>query len=306
MRMNKQPHTDTNTDESKALASKVLERIAGENVVPRARWHFLLHNSVLWSLWVGSIVIGAMAVAASIFTVANFQWGFYQATHDTLFEFVVESLPYLWIVALGLFTFVAYQNVRHTKRGYRYPLWIIVGLNITGSCFGGMFLYAVGGGQFVDETIGEHIPLHQPFMAVERGRWMQPERGLIAGEVVIINEEEGTLVLRSFDGDEWQVETTSLHEPDWDALNDFTQVRIVGVPVLESGMHLLHACFVLPWKVHGRMGGGPPPPKEGVRSIVMHFIEHERNEMAERSNECKDVRLYDTLQESRQIPVINY
>jgi hypothetical protein len=293
-------HTTQHKQEEHAdLAAKVFGRIKDEKIAPRSRWHFVLHNYTLWALWGVSIIVGALAVAANIFVFANFGWQLYAATHNSFMGFVLDYLPYLWLVTLCIFVFIAYENMRHTKRGYRYPLWVIVAVSILASGFGGVMLYTAGVGQFVDSTIGKRIPLHRPFVMIKTEHWVSPERGLLAGEVVNADETSDIFVLRTFEGVEWTIETSSLMEPDWRALNEFSEVRVIGVPLVAMGTERFHACFVLPWELHGRMmqPAGPRP-----HQLVTHIgtsSPNERKVIGMRSSTCKDVRLYDAIHQLR-------
>jgi hypothetical protein len=302
--MKKQKNTEENTTN---FAKEVLERIEKEQVTPKARWQFLVKNYGLWVLWGMSVLVGAGAVAATIFVFANAGWQFYSATHDSLFEFIIDSLPYLWGAVLGVFIFAAYENVRHTKRGYRYPLFAIILFSIIASALGGVVLYAAGFGDVFDEQIGKRIPLHRPIMMQQQKKWVNAERGVLAGEVDDVDANKLMFIIETFDDKEWEVDGSDLNEKDWEALSRFRLVRVIGVPVKE-GEEIFHACFVFPWEIFGRreraagpnrdqpltldrLRGRSPFPPKGIL---------ERKSESERSSECGGVRSYETLQALRK------
>ena len=275
-------------DEKKTnLSLKVLDRIEESQVTPTPKWHFLLQNNVFWGAWVVSVLIGAASIAATLFTFSNAGWALYTATHNSLLELIVEVLPYLWVLVLVAVVAIAYYNVRHTQRGYRYPLWAIIGASITASLVGGIVLHGFGLGQDIDERAGKHIPLYRPALAQQQELWNNPTRGLLAGEVSSVTDD-GNFVLTTFDDEEWTVDGEDLREHDLEALEGGT-VRVVGLPTRAEGK-VLHACFVIPWEVHGGREHKPMPVKRIAAEV------RERNIRGERSNECKGVRPYDTLQ----------
>jgi hypothetical protein len=253
----------------KDLAFKVLERIDQEHVAPRPRWQYTLRNVAFWCLWVLSILLGAAAVAATIFVIENAGWELSPATHESFPLFVLGSLPYLWLGTLALMLVLGYENFRHTKWGYRTPLVGIMGLSILASFGAGVLLYQVGIGQAVDEGLGNRLPFHHSAMSRQRVVWMSPDRGLLAGEVMSIADDASRFQLHAYDGTVWNVSADLLTQGEREILSRFKDVRVVGrfiASTNESGKPelLFEACLVLPWEIHGRAAFLPGPERQGA------------------------------------------
>lgn len=183
--------------EKNGIASSVLSRITAEGVVPTPRSHFLLREGVIWSLGGVSVILGALGVAAILFTARYSEWEYYDATHDTFVTFLVDIMPYTWIFALILFAVLAYESVRHTKHGYRYQVPLLVLGAVGASAALGSVVFALGAGPFIDKQIGSYIPLHNTLRDTQIGFWNQPERGIISGVVTEISPLQDEFTLRS-------------------------------------------------------------------------------------------------------------
>lgn len=183
--------------EGSDIASSVLSRIKKEGVTPTPRSHFLLREGVVWSLGGVSVLLGALGAAAIIFTARYSEWQYYDATHDNFFTFLADIMPYTWIFGLILFAIIAYESVRHTKRGYRYQLPVLVIGSVGASIVLGSVVYAFGAGPYIDRQVGSYIPLHQSLRDTKLAMWNQPERGIISGIVTDISLEEDEFTLQS-------------------------------------------------------------------------------------------------------------
>ncbi len=285
--------------QNKNLANKVLERIDQEHVAPRPRWQFATRNIAFWVLWVFSILLGAGAVAATIFVIANAGWEYSPATHEFFPGFVFGSLPYLWISVLAVMIILGYENFRHTKWGYRTPLIGIVGISVVGSLLAGLLLYQFGIGQAVDEQIGGRLPFHHSVMSKQRITWMSPDRGLLAGEVMSVTQDASAMSLRGYDGKMWNVSLDLLTPPEREILLRFKDVRVIGRFVEtrnasgEKEMQF-QACLVLPWEIHGRAMFLPGPERPVPFQVALPSVD-ETILMERRSTECEGVRPYQVM-----------
>lgn len=274
---------------TESVSKRVLEAIEEKKITPTARWKFLLRRSVLWGTGALAVIVGAVAVAAALYSLEHSGFRYYAVTHTSLASFLISTLPYVWIIALAAFSWIAYYNIRHTEGGYRYPFAIIISLSVLGSVGLGTLLYADGLGRVIDERAGNFAPFYTPTVMVQKELWHHPEDGRLAGEVVSFSEEEGVLVVRTFDGILWRVLTEDLREPDIEALKAFEAVRVVGVPTTSA--ETLHACFILPWEFIDM------PPHPEPRKLFEEFLESKGERMSEfeRSSECKGVRPYQAI-----------
>jgi hypothetical protein len=270
------------------LAKRVLGRITDEHLAPRPRWEFLLKNYAFWGLGALAVIFGALAVAATIFEIQNVDWRLSGATHANLLSFFFATAPFIWVLALSLFTFVGYLYVRRTTHGYRYPLTVITLGAVLLSLALGSGLYAIGFGGNVEEFIGDHPPFYRPILVEERSWWLAPKKGLLGGEVEKVAPDAASFVLRDFSGQEWNVDTDDLRNRDLAAIARGGTVRVIGAPATSTNS-TFHACFVFPWTMQGVPQHGPIPPPLAFVSTTSGKGEDDRSE------ECKGIRPYQQL-----------
>jgi len=279
--MNNQPR---NPEDS--LTKRVLEQIEGERVAPRPRWEFVLENWFFWTLGGVAVALGAFAAAAALFEIANAGWAFYAKTHPDLLTFFIQAAPFLWLIALAVFIFVGYTNIRRTKRGYRYPFWIIACGAVLTSIVLGTALFAAGFGQEIDEAIGDHPPFYRPVVVEEHSWWENPSRGLLGGMVVAVSGANDSFTLQDFNGSSWTIDASELSTTSLAAVERGGQVRVIGVPDPDA-TSTLEACYVFAWQTYGAHNPAPPPAPFAVIPPPNETIAP-----ATRSDECKGIRPY--------------
>jgi hypothetical protein len=177
------------------LKDALFKRIESEQVCPKSRFFFLCRECSVWLFWVLSVVVGAMAVAVSLFVVMNRQYAFYEATHDNWLTFMVEALPYLWFLVFGLMAYFATFNIRHTVRGYRYPAWLIVGSSVAMSVVVGVLLQTSDLGHVVDNALGTHMKMYMSQEKMEQKLWQAPAEGRLLGQRVFEDTVPSTTVV---------------------------------------------------------------------------------------------------------------
>lgn len=277
-----------NTNPHDAFAKKILDRIEGEHLAPRPRWEFEARNAAFWSLGALAVLLGALASAALLFEIANAGWLYSAATHANFALFLLQVAPFLWFLVLALFTGLGYANIRHTKRGYRYSITLILLGAVLMSMTLGTALFLGGFGEEIEEAIGDHPPFYRPIMATERSFWQDPADGLIAGTVTSVAADLSSFVLQDFTGRSWIIDTEDLDQNGLAAAARGGEVRVVTVP--STGTSTLHACFVIPWQKYGESHAMPLP-----RPLASFATTSEINRYPARSEICKGIRPYASL-----------
>lgn len=278
-------------DTSEDLAHKVLDRIEEEHVVPRPKWQFTVKDRLFWVFWILSIVLGSLLAAALVFSFVNSGWEYRVLTHKNIFGFVWQVLPLIWIIALLGALLLAHENLRHTSRGYRFPLVSIVGLSLLVTVIGGFLFYVAGAGRVVDEQVGGRIPSYRPVLKRQQQMWSQPEQGLLAGKVLEFDQEQALLRLRGFDGNLYLINTQDLAEDSNDVLVERESVRVIGVfakPNDGPEKPYFRPCYVFPWDA-----------KEKSRNVLQVKCDPERIIEEPRSIECKGLIPYEILKTLR-------
>lgn len=231
----------------KPLRDSLLERIESEKVCPYSRLFFQCREFLMWSLWLLSVVVGAFAIAVTMFVVVHGHYAFYEATHENFLTFMVEALPYLWIVTFVVMVYVAVYNIRHTKRGYRYPLWVIMASSVMFSLAGGSLLQLFGFGYEIDEQLGKYADFYTSQGKFEQRLWQNPSDGRLVGKQIYSTlSPTTTVILVDVGGQSWTMNTSELPQSDVDMLASQETVRVLGKPIDED-MRLFHACGVFPW-----------------------------------------------------------
>ncbi len=191
----------------KEFDQKLVEKIKEEKIAPKPRWHFLLKNNVVWAIGALSLLIGAAAVSVMIYLLKYNGWELQEQTHKSLLEFFLLTLPYFWIIFLGIFIFILYYNLKHTKKGYRYPVWFIAVSGILSSIILGSIFYLLGVGQKIDNVLGERAPLYETVINRQIFFWFNPEEGRLAG-IVASEVADGNFYIVDPEGNTWQISSS--------------------------------------------------------------------------------------------------
>ncbi len=192
--------------------SKLLEKIKEEKINPTPRWQFLLKDYVIWILGALLLLIGSLSFSVLIYLFKNNDWDVYEKLSGNFLQFILLTLPYFWILFLALFVFILDYNIRHTRRGYKYPLTIIVLASVFSSAFLGFLFYGLGFGEQLDYVLGRQMPFYEKFMNPRIGMWENPRDGRISGVVVEKIEPEIFRMMNRMQ-EEWIIDLSEANLP---------------------------------------------------------------------------------------------
>jgi len=233
------------------LGDKVLRKIKEEKIRPRPRWQFLLEEYIIWLFFFASLILGALAFCVTLHIFSANDWDLYRYLHTSLVGHILISIPYLWIVFLSIFIWVAYYNFKYTKSGYRRETYLIVGLSVVGSLLLGAFLNTLGTGEKIEDAVAASVPIYEKITccANRKDIWVQPANGLLAGSIIAVIDSRN-FELKDFFGTNWRVQEdddTLEYAPLEFKANE--KVKIIGE---KEPNFVFWAREVRPWKKSGQ------------------------------------------------------
>lgn len=191
------------------LSKKIIEEIDTRKIEPIPKWHFMLRRSVFWSLAVISVILGAIAVAVTIFIFFDHDWSVFGLLEHSFLEDVLLTIPYLWLVFFGLFIAVSNYSFRHTKTGYKYKTaWVALAILCLSIFFGAM-LNMLDAGDYVNHFLLNNVPAYDRLVYTREDVWTRADRGLLAGEVMKI-VDSNHFVLNDLKNHEWNIDTSKV------------------------------------------------------------------------------------------------
>lgn len=214
------------------ISEKVIEEIKEKNVSLKPKWQFLIRDYIVWVLGFISLIIGSISFATILYMLRNNDWDIYSHISDNLFGFIILTLPYFWLIFLGVFILSAYYNFRHTKKGYKFPLSKIIFFSIFANIFVGSFFYNMGIGQAIDNMVERELPFYSKLINQRKGIWEHHDEGLLAG--IVMEVSGNTAVIRDVEGDFWYVSDFSTSTPQIFRIKQGDMIRILGVKIDEE------------------------------------------------------------------------
>lgn len=190
--------------EKRLSEQELFRKIKEEGINPRPKWVFDARNYLIWASIVVFILLEGMAVSVIVYILRYSEWGVYRQATDSWGEFFLLFLPVFWLVVTAAAIFIVFYNLRHTKKGYRYPAYVFITTTIfLGAVLGGAFFYA-GLGGFIDNVLGKQAPYYDKIINPRVSFWCQPQEGRLIG-VVSSSVDDRSFVLYGCDGVDWSV-----------------------------------------------------------------------------------------------------
>lgn len=201
----------------------------------------------MWVAWLFTVALAAVAAAITFFVIMHRQYTFYEATHDSFWRFMLDVLPYLWIVVFVVSATLALYHLRSTKRGYRYPLWGIIVTSVFASIAGGSLLHYYGMSYVLDHELGEYMPGYRSQAALEKQFWQMPSEGRLLVTYLREADSGSGVIVEDVLGVKWFTNIDELYARDLELLRSGATMRLLGTIPGETEILRFHACGVFPW-----------------------------------------------------------
>ncbi len=252
--------TEASSDDS--LRDRVLSSITEQGITPKPGWHFLLHESVVWSIALAALVAGSIASALSIY-IASASRFMIHTIHASSLEGLFEIVPVVWLLLFGCAIWYSIHAMRDTRRGYRFSIaWLVVFAIMVSNGIG-YLLYVQGFGAALDRYLLSEVTMYSPMSGFRPGHWMHVQEGVIVG--VVLEMQPDSFKMRSLDGEVWHVvrsTTTVASCPFGDReIREGVPVRLQGTT---TGSGVYEAYEVCEFRGRGS------PSRSGTRPSVMH------------------------------------
>jgi hypothetical protein len=231
------------------LTKKIINQIQTEEIKPIPKQVFLLRNIGFWLLSVLSVGLGSISTSLLMYNVANKDWDIYSHLSESLFGFIISSLPYLWIILVIISLTIAILNFEHSKNGYKYsPLKITI-TSILLALILGFSGYSLGFGGKIDTYLGSKFTSYHSVEAEKETVWSQPEKGLFSGRIQAVDPEKKIFTLADFQGRIWTVDYSNAFIRGKIDIQVDSEVKIIG----EKDEAVINASDIRPWR---NSGGG--------------------------------------------------
>lgn len=235
---------------AKDVANEVLSRIKKEHIAPKPKWQFLLKKSVLWGIFVVTLLFGGLAMSLIILMITTNDWDIFEQANSTFGEYFFMTLPYFWLLLFAVFLGVSFYNFKHTTGGYKLDYVYIVIINLMATILLGFAFLGMGWARHVENLAAETVPFYEEMARLPRFKvWMNPEQGLVAGKIKEMGVDD--LILVDIDNKEWVIITSDLPDPMYKQLDynkligvkgvpiDDITIRAEGIKVLQQGLRML-------------------------------------------------------------------
>lgn len=210
-----------------------MDKIKADKIAPTPRWHFLFKNYAVWGSGALALIIGGLACSVIAYLIRHNDWNIYGRLTGSFWEFVILTLPYFWLLFLAAFIGIIYYNIRHTKKGYRYPLPLLVAGTIAASVLLGGLFFRVGLGQAIDDVLGRRAPFYENVINRQFQFWVHPESGRLIGRILEILPDNQA-ILADPSGQEWRVIFNGAPLPPNMILRPDQPIRVFGEIIGEN------------------------------------------------------------------------
>lgn len=227
------------------LSNKIIDEINKKNVKPIPKYQFLLKKYIIWILFILSILIGSLSFAFILFQITDIDFEIYNELNEIYPNYIFQIIPFIWILIMGLFLFVAYYNFKYTDSGYKYNNYIILFISFLLSIILGFIMYFFNVSAIIETNIIEiYVPSeYQKMLNPQKNIWNNPNKGLLHG-ILKKRENRNRFIIEDINNKIWYIDTNNI---PINIQNDFQinqRIKIQGIYIDEKEFK---AKKIIPW-----------------------------------------------------------
>lgn len=174
------------------LKNTILKKITEGEIKQTSRWYFVTRDYVFYFVTAFTAFLGSLAVSSVLFqTLIEHTPRVRHLPKDASYvRSFMETMPWIWIVALIVLVTLAWFNYKNTSRAYRHHNALIVALVLVVSLIGGLVLFKAGVAKRFEDRMRIHVPVYR--IDVERREQLRQrfiqERGGTRGDSLYLKQ----------------------------------------------------------------------------------------------------------------------
>jgi hypothetical protein len=231
----------------KNISEEVVKKIKEEKIEPKSKWSCNFYNGLWWAFFIVSILLGALFLAIIFFLISDIDWNIREHLGQSSFGFFFRVIPFIWIALSIAILLLAYLNLRNTRKGYKYSWLAVLLLMGVILLMSSVVLHALRVNKQANSFLKSNIPSYKRMVCDRENLWSQPERGLLAGTIMIFIQGDNKMKLVDFNNDVWEItfgENANIHRKV--KLTERELIRLIG-----TGKDLVQKKFeaieIMPW-----------------------------------------------------------
>lgn len=140
-----------------ALEKRILDKIKKEKILPKSKLFFVLKNSLIFSSYFISIILGAISFSVIFYIFSD--------NRDLIFDkfniLALKNAIIFWLILVFIFIFLAFKNNLSIKNSYQYSSWTLILFNIFISTLLGTIFYYSGVAEKTDKETSKYLNFYE-------------------------------------------------------------------------------------------------------------------------------------------------
>ena len=214
-------------------SQELISKIKSRGIKQKPRWYYIIENIIFWGIFSLSIILGGISFSIILYAIGESDFNLLRNLSSPGIRSFISFLPFIWILFLGICLTIAALGIRNTKKGYRYSLLWILGINILLSILFGLLFFYTGGGQKIEEIFAKRIPIYRGIEERKISKWSSSESGFLSG-VILEKQSDDILLLEDFTGERWQINIKDIVINFRLSLEPGEKIKIIGIASEEN------------------------------------------------------------------------
>lgn len=210
------------------ISQTILNKIQKENIQPKAKSYFVVEHAILWIPGVLVTFLGALAIAGILYSATHSGLEYGDFVYPSQLDFILESVPFLWILSFLLFNSIIVKAFRTTHSGYRLSVKGILLVSVTTSVVLGVCIYKL------DETFEANSIIRYQVQMREAQVTSSLEKGRLVGyvekkygNILFVRDKENTL---------WNVDLSLLDSTTSNFTQEGKSINVIGTTTDEKNI----------------------------------------------------------------------